>query len=213
MTAMVRDVLSPQSLLAERALASWAAPSRSDELVVADERDEDVGGREALLDAAFGAGRGKKSSEILRAGRLPAQGLSLVAREGGRIVGTVRLWHIEAGGVPALMLGPLAVAESHRSLGVGARLMREAIWRAAQRGHKAIVLVGDAPYYARYGFEAGLTAKLDWPGEVDRARLLAFEIAPGALDAARGMVRGTGATMLRPLQPRKRTARGTRKAA
>lgn len=203
MTAMVRDVLPIRPVSAERALAPFADVARlgdgGDEIVIADEREADVAAREALLDAAFGPERAKKSSEILRAGRLPAQGLSLVAREGGAVVGTVRLWHVDAGGVPALMLGPLAVAASHRSLGVGAMLMREALRRAAERGHKAILLVGDEPYYRRFGFEAGLTRALDWPGEVDRARLLAFEIETGALVAARGIVRGTGATLLRPV--------------
>jgi predicted N-acetyltransferase YhbS len=86
------------------------------------------------------------------------------------------------------LLGPLAVARSHRSLGIGARLMREALWRAAMLGHKAVLLVGDASYYARFGFEAAPTAGLDLPGPVDRARFLAFEIEDGALDGAEGMV-------------------------
>ena len=200
MTAIARDFSS--AILSVPAFAPWTAPAH--EIVVADERVCDVAGREALLDAAFGAERGKKSSEMLRAGRLPAQGLSLVAREGDEIVGTVRLWHVDAGGVPALMLGPLAVAESHRSLGAGAQLTREALWRAAQRGYKAILLIGDEPYYRRFGFEAAPTRALDWPGAFDRARFLAFEIEPGALAQARGMVRGTGATLLRPLAAKKR---------
>lgn len=193
MTAMARDFLSVPSVF------DAAFRAGAQEIVIADERACDVAGREALLDAAFGADRGKKSSEALRGGRLPARGLSLVAREGEEVVGTVRLWHVDAGGVPALMLGPLAVAASHRSLGVGAQLIREAIWRAAQRGFKAIVLIGDEPYYRRFGFEAAPTRSLDWPGEVDRARFLAFEVEPGALAQAKGMVRGTGATLLHPL--------------
>lgn len=198
MTALfpvVSDIARAQAFAQAGALLR--APANEADIVVGEEREADVAAREALLDEAFGAARFAKSSEALREGRLPAAGLSLVAREGGEVVGTVRLWHVRVAGRPALMLGPLAVAKSHRSLGVGARLMREALWRAAQRGHKAILLVGDAPYYARFGFEAAATRDLDWPGEVDRARLLAFEIEPGALAGAKGRVEPSGAKLLR----------------
>ena len=175
------------------AALSAAAPagltmSRATEMRISEESPFDVAAREALLDRAFGLARTEKTSARLRDGRLPAQGLALVARDGGELVGTLRCWPIEAGGRAALLLGPLAVAQSHRSLGLGARLMREALWRAAMLGHKAVLLVGDAPYYARFGFEAALTAGLALPGPVDRARFLAFEIEPGALDGAEGMV-------------------------
>jgi predicted N-acetyltransferase YhbS len=81
--------------------------------------------------------------------------------------------------------------------------MREALWRAAIGGHKAVLLVGDAAYYARFGFEASFTSELELPGPVDRTRFLAFEIEPGALDGAEGMVVATGARggVRRRLQP------------
>ncbi len=139
------------------------------------ERPQDVPAREALLDGAFGAARFKKTSARLRDGRLPAEGLALVAEDGAALIGTVRLWPVCAGGVDALLLGPLAVARSHRCLGVGASLMRQAIERAAASGHRAILLVGDAPYYASFGFSAALTARLALPGPVDRARFLGLE--------------------------------------
>jgi predicted N-acetyltransferase YhbS len=201
MTAMSHVFVSHAPVASEAALAPIFAPLAAPEITIEVERAGDEAARETLLDAAFGPARFAKSSELLRAGRLPAQSLSLVARDGEAVVGTVRLWHVDAGGVPALMLGPLAVADSHRSLGLGAQLMREALWRAAERGHTAIVLIGDEPYYRRFGFEAGLTSRLDWPGEVDRARFLAFEIEPGALRAAKGLVRPTGATFLRAAGP------------
>lgn len=156
------------------------------------ERDGDVFAREKLLDAAMGPGRFRKSSQKLRDNRLPA--LALVARdEDGRIVGTVRLWHVEAGGAPALLLGPLAVAEDRRCDGIGGALMREAISRAKETGHGAIVLVGDAPYYARFGFERRLTQRLAMPGPVELDRFLALELREGALDGAHGRLRATGA--------------------
>ena len=179
------------------AALSAAAPagltmSRAPELRISEESPFDVAARETLLDEAFGLARAEKTSARLRDGRLPAQGLALVARDGGELVGTLRCWHVQAGGRAALLLGPLAVAGSHRSLGIGARLMRETLWRAAMFGHKAVLLVGDAPYYARFGFEAALTAGLALPGPVDRARFLAFEIERGALDGAEGMVVASG---------------------
>ena len=166
--------------------------ARVPEIRISEEKPFDVAAREALLDEAFGLGRDAKTSARLREGRLPAKGLALVAKDQSELVGALRCWHVEAADRPALLLGPLAVAEAYRSLGIGSKLMREALWRAAMLGHKAVLLVGDAPYYARFGFEASLTAGLDLPGPVDRARFLAFEIAEGALEGAIGMVAATG---------------------
>ena len=168
-------------------------PLEADDLRIAPEAPRHVAAREALLDEALGDARRSKTSERLRDGRLPAQGLAFVALDGDEVVGTLRLWHIIAGGVPALLLGPLAVAQSHRSLGLGGKMIRHALAAAALRGHKAVLLVGDAPYYARFGFEAKLTVALTLPGPVDRARFLGFEIAPGTLAAAQGMVVAAGA--------------------
>jgi predicted N-acetyltransferase YhbS len=90
------------------------------------ERASDVVAREALLDACFGANRQMRTCQRLRDGRAPAEGVSLSVVRQGRLVGTVRLWHVSAGGIPALMLGPLAVEASSRKLGVGAALMDHA---------------------------------------------------------------------------------------
>ena len=156
------------------------------------ECDGDFFAREKLLDTAMGPGRFRKSSQRLRENRLSA--LSLVARdENGRVVGTVRLWHVDAGGVPALLLGPLAVADDRRCDGIGGALMREAISRAKNAGHGAIILVGDAPYYARFGFERRLTQRLAMPGPVELDRFLALELRAGALDDAYGRLRASGA--------------------
>ncbi len=172
-------------------------------LVIREEIAGDVAARERLLDDAFGAARFAKTSERLRAGRLPARGLALSAMEDGALVGTVRLWNVDAGGKPALLLGPLAVADSHRSLGVGGMLMRAAIARAQALGHSAILLVGDEAYYRRFGFATRFTDGLDLPGPVDRARFLGRELRAGAFDEACGMVAATGARALRrrPLPP------------
>ncbi len=179
----------------DSSLASLAA----NPVVVDVERAEDAEARESLLDRAFGPARFSKTCERLRAGRSPAAGLSLVARPvrvgGGAdvgLAGTVRLWHVDAGGVPALMLGPLAVEARWRCHRVGGRLMEAAIVRARTRGHQAIVLVGDAPYYARFGFERRHVLGLRMPGPVEAERFLGLELVPGALAGARGPVKATG---------------------
>ena len=157
------------------------------------EQPGDAKAREALLDRAFGPARFRKTCQKLRAGRLPARRLALVARRGGTVVGTVRLWHVAAGAVPALMLGPLAVDAAFRDHGIGSRLMTEALTRAAAFGHEAVLLVGDAPYYARFGFSRLPALGLHLPGPVEDNRFLGLELRAGALAAAKGLVRATGA--------------------
>jgi predicted N-acetyltransferase YhbS len=161
------------------------------------ERASDVAAREALLDACFGANRQLRTCQRLRDGRAPAEGLALSVVRGGRLVGTVRLWHVSAGGKPALMLGPIAVDPSCRKLGVGAALTNHALSAAAVRGHGAVILLGDAAYYERFGFTAAKTAKLSLPGPFERERLLGLELRDGALDGARGLIVPTGAAVAR----------------
>ena len=156
------------------------------------ERPSDVAAREALLDACFGANRHARTCQRIRDGRLPAEGLAFSAMRDGRLVGTVRLWHVSAGGKPALVLGPLAVEASCRKLGVGAALMRHALAVAKLRGHGAVILLGDAPYYARFGFSSEKTAELALPGPFERNRLLGLELRDRALDGVWGMIVPTG---------------------
>ena len=163
------------------------------------ERPVDVDAREALLDQAFGDTRNRKSSERLREDRLPAEGLAFIAAEGRRVVGTARLWNVACGvGKPALLLGPVAVAADYRSRGIGAALVRRAVAEARKRGHAAIVLVGDAPYYGRFGFSAAKTGALWMPGPFERHRLLALELTPGALDGASGLIAASGRPLTQP---------------
>ena len=160
---------------------------------IREERPTDVAAREALLDACFGEERFEKTCERLREGRAPAAGLSLVLELDGKVAGTVRLWPIAAGpGRPALLLGPIAVDCRLQGLGLGSRLMREALMRAKARGHTAVLLVGDAPYYGRFGFSSEKTRALELPGPYERERFLALELQPGALDGACGLVTAAG---------------------
>ncbi len=155
----------------------------------------DVPARERLLDKAFGkAQRRRKTSERIREGRLPAEGLAFTALdEKGKLVGTIRLWDVLAGSAgPALLLGPVAVDCKRQGKGIGAALIVHALDAARARGHAAVILVGDAPYYQRFGFEEGLVADLHLPGPVDRNRFLGLELVPGALDGAEGLVAASG---------------------
>ena len=170
------------------ALTPSAAP-----FAIRAEKASDVVAREALLDACFGENRSLRTCQRLRDGRAPAEGLAFSVMAEGRLVGTLRLWHVSAGGIPALMLGPLAVEASSRKLGVGTALMDHALAAATTRGPRAVLLLGDAPYYARFGFSAEKMAELSLPGPFERDRLLGLELAAGALDGACGMIVATGA--------------------
>ena len=183
------------------ALTPKAAP-----FAIRAEKALDVVAREALLDACFGENRHLRTCQRLRDGRAPAEGLAFSAMAEGKLVGTLRLWHVSAGGIPALMLGPLAVEASSRELGVGTALMDHAL-AAAARGHRAVILLGDAPYYARFGFSPEKMAELSLPGPFERDRLLGLELVAGALDGACGMINPTGSkATLAKRAPRARAA-------
>ena len=182
------------------ALTPKAAP-----FAIRAEKASDVVAREALLDACFGENRHMRTCQRLRDGRAPAEGLAFSAVHQGHLVGTLRLWHVSAGGCPALVLGPLAVEASSRKVGVGTALMDHALAAAKARGHRAVILLGDAPYYARFGFSAAKTGELALPGAFERDRLLGLELREGALDGAWGMIAATGAPL-----PKARAARATK---
>ena len=178
------------------------------------ERPSDKPFRERLLDAAMGPARKRKSSEKLRRGRLPAEGMAFVATlPDGTVAGTVRLWHVGAGNgpdgspVPALLLGPLACDVSLKGLGIGTALMQTAMAAAARSGCGAVLLVGDHAYYARFGFRQGLTDLLAMPGPYERERFLAAEIVPGHLAEAQGVLTAAGGRSHGRLEDASRLAR------
>lgn len=162
------------------------------------ERTTDEAAREGLLDRAYGRSRFRKTSQRLRTGRAAAEGLSFVATERGRIVGTIRMWNVAAGGAPSLLLGPLAVCPDKRRLDIGGALMRRAIEEARRLGHGSIMLVGDAPYYGRFGFGTGPMKDVRMPGPHVPERLLGLELMPGALDGAQGLIAATGPKLPKP---------------
>lgn len=182
-------------------------------ITIRTERPVDASARESLLDLAYGAERHAKPSARVRKARKPAEGLSFVALERGKMLGTVRLWHVNAGrGRPALLLGPLAVHPDHRNRGIGSALMQRAVSDAARLGHGAMLLVGDAAYYGRFGLSAEKTQALRLPG-ANPARLLALELKPDALTGAHGAITATGERMLPSLRLPKARARLVLRAA
>lgn len=176
---------------------------------IGEEMPHEAAQREALLDRAMGPGRKRKSSEKLRRGRLPAEGLAFVARNSdGGVIGTVRLWNVASpcvhrGQAEALLLGPLAVDPFYEGNGIGSKLMNHAIEEATRLEHAAIILVGDAAYYKRFGFSNGKTGDIFMPGPFEKSRLLALELKDGAVDGMHGILLATGRKIAaRPLKIR-----------
>jgi predicted N-acetyltransferase YhbS len=158
----------------------------------ATERPADRAEVEYLFDLAFAPGRAALSSYRLREGVPPVERLCLVARDDYDVLGgAIRFWpvRIGEGGVPALLLGPVAVHPTRQGEGLGALLIGEGLARAAEAGWSRVLLVGDAPYYRRFGFAREPAAGLVFPPPVNPDRLLARALAPGAWEGVAGEVR------------------------
>lgn len=143
------------------------------------EQPQDADAIEALLDHAFGPGRFTKVSERVREFAEFRPEMSFCAWEGSRLVGSVRMWAIHVGGTPAIFLGPLAVLAEGRKAGTGGELVRRAS-AAAQAAGYPVLLVGDEPYFGRFGYSRAAGMHVRLPGPVDQRRVLAL----GASDLA-----------------------------
>ena len=153
------------------------------------ERPEQAEEVEDLIDAAFGPGRHAKAAERLRETNTPDLALSRVAIDaGGRIVGCSQMWPIHIGETPALLLGPFAVDKDWRSKGLGAALIAACCDAAQAAGHALVLLVGDAPYFAKLGFEGVDRKAVSLPGPVDVRRVLVRALKPGAAEGLSGEV-------------------------
>lgn len=143
---------------------------------------------ERLHERAFGPGRFARTAFRLREGGEHLLDLSFTALVGTLLVGSVRMTPVCAGSMPALMLGPLTVEPAFEGRGIGAALLQRSIEAAREKGHGLVLLVGDEPYYGRFGFKRVPPRQLELPGPVDPDRFLALELTDGALAGARGPV-------------------------
>jgi predicted N-acetyltransferase YhbS len=139
---------------------------------------------------AFGPGRFSRSAYRVREGVPPVPALSLTGWLGGCLVGGVRFTAIRIGGAEgAALLGPLLVDPSMKGKGYGKALVSEGLVRAREAGFGLVLLVGDMPYYSRFGFANVPPGQIVLPGPVDPARLLVAEIVPGALEGVAGRIK------------------------
>lgn len=145
---------------------------------------------EHLNQRVFGPGRFARSAYRVRETADPDPSLSFVARVGTLLVGANFMTPIAVTDAPALLLGPLIVEPVFRSQGIGEALVNRSLEAAKAAGWKLVILVGDEPYYARMGFKPVPPGRIRLPGPVDPGRLLYCELEPGALEAARGEMRG-----------------------
>lgn len=145
---------------------------------------------EYLYDLSFAPGRGALSSYRLREGVPQVADLSLLARdEYNTLAGAIRYWPVKIGpkGHQALLLGPVAVHPTRQGEGLGAYLIGESLSRARVLGWQRVILIGDQPYYGRFGFER--CRAIRFPPPTNPERLLSKELVAGAMKGVRGMVR------------------------
>lgn len=157
-------------------------------LHVHNERPQDAPAIEALLDHAFGPGRFVKSSERVREIATFRPDLSFCAFEGDRLVGVVRQYAVRVGETPLIFLGPLAVWSDTRKSGVGGLLVARACHAAQAAGERAVLLVGDEPYFGRFGFAAAPARAIVMPGHVDQHRVLVRPLSEGGAEGLAGAV-------------------------
>jgi predicted N-acetyltransferase YhbS len=146
---------------------------------------------EALSARAFGPGRYARAAFRFREGVGHDRDLSFVALMEDAfgketLAGSIRLTKICIGTMPALVLGPLIVEPQYKSMGIGRELMDRALFAARNRGDRFVILVGDEPYYRRFGFKTVPHGQITLPGPADPARTLYRELVKGVLQEYRG---------------------------
>jgi len=141
--------------------------------VIVPEQISDAAAIEVLLDHAFGPGRFTKVSERVREMAPLRRDVSFCAWDEGRLVGCVRMTQVRVGETQVMFLGPLAVEADQRKAGTGGALVLEACAAAEAAGFPIVLLVGDEPYFTRFGFSSAPTAAVKLPGPVDQRRVLA----------------------------------------
>jgi len=158
-------------------------------LTILPETADDALAIERLHERTFGPGRYARTAYRIREGIGHRLELSFTARIGTLLVGSVRVSPIRIGETPGLLLGPLTVEPPFRNHGVGRALIEHALGAAKAAGHRLVVLVGDVPYYGRFGFKRVPKRQATMPGPVDPARLLVAELVEGAFAGVSGPIR------------------------
>jgi predicted N-acetyltransferase YhbS len=144
-----------------------------------------------LAAEAFGPGRFARSAYRVREGVAPVASLCLAGWLDDRLVGGIRFTAIRIGAEEnASLLGPVVVAPEMKGNGYGKALVEEGVARVRQEGFGLVLLVGDMPYYGRFGFQPVPPGRIILPGPVDPTRLLALELVTGTLESAVGKVEG-----------------------
>ncbi|MEM9124868.1 MAG: N-acetyltransferase [Pseudomonadota bacterium] len=152
------------------------------------ERPDDWWEVEALFDLCFAPGREALSSYRLRDDVPPVDGLSLVARDSqGILAGAIRFWPVHVGDHDALLLGPIAVHPTHQGEGLGGYLIHHGVTAGRAKNWQRVMLVGDAPYYARFGFQRLTGVQMPPPTNPDR--VLGFDLTSGVWSGVIGQVR------------------------
>lgn len=131
----------------------------------------------ALLNDRFGPARQNRTAYRLRERTELLGDFAFVAMHGDELVGSLQCWPIRlksVGGsrLPLILLGPVAVAGAREGQGIGSALMRASLAAIDAATSPPVLLIGDAPYYGRFGFSAAATRHWELPGPVDPNRLL-----------------------------------------
>ncbi|NSX54714.1 GNAT family N-acetyltransferase [Parasulfitobacter algicola] len=154
---------------------------------LAQETKDDWWEVEALYDLCFAPGREALSSYRLRDGVDPIAELSMTARDADDILaGAIRYWPVRVGTHQALLLGPIAVHPTRQGEGLGGALISDSLKLAQKLGWTRALLVGDAPYYSKFGFN--VTTDIKMPPPTNPSRVLALEIKRGAWRGIQGQV-------------------------
>lgn len=146
----------------------------------------DAASVEMLFDLCFAPGREALSSYRLRGDTAPIAPLCLLIEDHGSLAGAIRYWPVQVGGAPVLLLGPVAVHPTHQGEGLGERLIADSLARAAGLGWDRVMLIGDASYYERFGFQR--LEGVDFPPPTNPDRILGLELLPGGWDGVTGAV-------------------------
>ena len=155
-------------------------------ITLAKETPDDWWEVEALLDLCFAPGREALPSYRFRDGIDPVPDICLVARdETNALAGAIRFWPATVANHPVLLLGPVAVHPTHQGEGLAASLIGDSLALAAGSWDR-VLLVGDAPYYGRFGFT--LLPDVIMPPPTNPARILGLELTENAWQRISGPV-------------------------